>query len=74
MRFVIQSLDCLNIHSAGTTDGRGCDKRMEWMGATRVAEGEEREEADGSTHICDDTLMEKLSQVRREGEKKKHPF
>lgn len=76
MRFVIQSLDCLNIHSAGTIDGRGCDKRMEWMGATRLAEGEEGEEgeeADGSTHICDDTLTEKLSQVRREG-KKKHPF
>lgn len=36
------------------------------MGTTRVAEGEE-EEADGSTHICDDTLTEKLSQVRREG-------
>lgn len=36
-------------------------------------DGEEGEEADGSTHICDDTLTEKLSQVRREGKKKKNP-
>lgn len=68
LRFVLRSLDCLNIHSAGAADGRRCDKRMEWMGATRVEEGEE---ADGSTHICDDTLTEKLSQVRREGKEKK---
>lgn len=61
LRFVIQSLDCLNIHSASGIDDKDVtrdamdesDKRGGGGGGTK---------ADRSTHICNDTQTEKLRQ------------